>query len=209
MAYPRTRSRTRRAAAPFVFDPRRAHLLDNPERLAWFPPPAIARLLRLGPGSRCLDLGCGTGFFAIPFAARVGRRGRVWAVDTSAPVLARFRRKLRGRIPRQLKVVRVREEDPLPLDDRSVTTALLANVYHHLADPGHTLAEVRRTLRTGGRCLVLEWRPIRRKRPDQPGPPPHRRVPPRAVARALAAAGFRGMRTSRMGPHHYVVLAWR
>jgi len=198
-----------RASAPFAFDPRRAHLLDHPERLAWFPPPTIARLLRLGPGSRCLDLGCGTGFFAIPFAARVGRRGIVWALDTSAPILARFRRKLRGVIPRQLKLVRVREEDPLPLDARSATTALLANVYHHLADPPRTLADMHRVLRPGARCLVLEWRPIRRKRRGQPGPPPRRRVPPRAVARALAAAGFRRIRTCRMGPHHYVVLALR
>ena len=205
---PPTRIRARKPT-PFVFDPRRAPLLDHPERLAWFPPPVIARRLRLGPGSRLLDLGCGTGFFAIPFAARVGPRGTVWAVDTSAPILRRFRRKLGGRVPRQLKLVKMREDDPLPLMDRSVTTALLANVYHHLADPSRSLADVHRVLRRGGRCLVLEWRPIRRKRPDQPGPPPHRRVPSQAVARALAVAGFRDIRTSRMGPHHYAVLAVR
>ncbi len=194
---------------PLAFDPRRAALLDHPERLAWFPPPTIARLLRLGPGSRCLDLGCGTGFFAIPFAARVGRRGTIWAVDTSAPILARFRRKLRGKIPRQVKLVRVHEDDALPLGDRRATTAILANVYHHLVDPPRTLADVHRVLEPGGRCLVIEWQAIRRKRRGQPGPPPYRRVPTRVVARALAAAGFRRIRTSRMGPHHYVVLALR
>jgi SAM-dependent methyltransferase len=200
---------TARKPKPFVFDPRRAPLLDHPERLAWFPPPRIARLLRLGPGSRLLDLGCGTGFFAIPFAARVGPRGIVWAMDTSAPILRRFRRKLQGKVPRQLKLVRIRENDPLPLEDRSVTTALLANVYHHLADPPRTLAETRRVLRPGGRCLVLEWQPICRKRPDQPGPPPRRRIPPGTVARALVGAGFRNIRRARMGPHHYVVTALR
>jgi ubiquinone/menaquinone biosynthesis C-methylase UbiE len=197
------------AAATFRFDPRRAHLLDHPERYQWFPPATIARLLRLGPGSRCLDVGCGTGFFAIPFAARVGRRGVVWAVDTSAEVQAKLRKKVPKPIPPQLKVIRVDEDDSLPLADRAATTALIANVYHHLVDPPRTLADVHRVLRPGGRCLVLEWRPIWRKGPETPGPPPHRRVPPAAVARALRAAGFSQIRTSRMGPHHYVVRALR
>jgi ubiquinone/menaquinone biosynthesis C-methylase UbiE len=61
--------------------------------------PAMVRLLeqlRLGPGARCLDAGCGPGEGMRLMAERVGRAGRVTGIDIDAPLGEQALAMLRG-----------------------------------------------------------------------------------------------------------------
>lgn len=56
---------------------------------------AAVDLLELTPGSRVLDVGCGTGASAIPAAKAVGPEGHVLGLDVAAKMLNCARRKAR------------------------------------------------------------------------------------------------------------------
>jgi ubiquinone/menaquinone biosynthesis C-methylase UbiE len=68
------------------------HTFDNPLRRLVQDP---ERILRGGvrPGDRCLDLGCGLGYFTVPMARIVGPAGTVTAADLQPEMLAGVRRR--------------------------------------------------------------------------------------------------------------------
>src|SRR5262245_50840146 len=88
-----------------------------------------------------LDLGCGTGRFAFPLAARFS--APVIGVDPSAKMLAE------GRRDRRVYFVQGQGEH-LPLRDRAVDLVFTSMAYHHFTQPGVVAAECRRVLDAGG-----------------------------------------------------------
>ena len=99
------------------------------------------------------DLGCGTGQVAAALAPFVER---VIAVDRSGEMLQTARRRLR-----EWPNVDIRRGDleALPIEDGALDAATLILVLHHLPDPAAVLADVARTLRLGGRLLVVDMLP--------------------------------------------------
>jgi demethylmenaquinone methyltransferase/2-methoxy-6-polyprenyl-1,4-benzoquinol methylase len=135
--------------APFYDPMARAILLPfGGERL--FRRRALAPLA-IGPGTRVLELGCGTG----SMTAELLRAGaEVTAVDLSAPMLARARRRARG--------ATFRMADILAFDGRGAfDVALLAFVLHEMEAPVRrgALAAARRALAPGGRVAVVDFAP--------------------------------------------------
>ena len=112
-----------------------------------------ALLPLLSPDAVVGDLGCGTGQVAAALAPWVKR---VVAVDGSADMLRAAREQLGA-----LKNVTVKEGhlERLPLRDGELDIAMLSLVLHHVPDPGQALAEVGRTVKPGGRVLVVDMLP--------------------------------------------------
>jgi ubiquinone/menaquinone biosynthesis C-methylase UbiE len=99
------------------------------------------------------DLGCGTGQVTAALAPFVSR---VIAVDASAAMLQSARRRLHG-----IDNVDLRrgELEALPIDDERLDAATLMLVLHHVPEPEKALAEVSRTLKPGGRLLLVDMLP--------------------------------------------------
>ncbi|MDQ3696292.1 MAG: methyltransferase domain-containing protein [Chloroflexota bacterium] len=108
-----------------------------------------AAALRLEPGSRLLDAGCGTGQFALEFAA-LGCI--VTAIDVAPAMIERAR--AHG-AERQLEVEwRVGDLSSLP-DPAASYDAILARVsLQFVPNPWVALQELRRVIRPGGRLYV-------------------------------------------------------
>lgn len=137
------------AQAPVVFD-RAAGYYDATRG---FPPGVedrvaelLARAGALGPASRVLEVGIGTGRIALPLAARVGA---VFGVDLSAPMLARLREKTgeRAVFPARADAAR------LPFRDAAFDAVVGVHVFHLIPAWRDVLREVARVLRPGGRLL--------------------------------------------------------
>lgn len=103
------------------------------------------------PGDRVLDCATGTGDLAIAFANAVGASGRVVGTDFVPEMLDVARRKAPSIVFEVADVTR------LPYDDASFDIASISFGIRNVNDPRKGLSEMARTLRSGGRLIVLEF----------------------------------------------------
>lgn len=119
----------------------RGHRFDDPaawtkefesaERTAWQQPDALLASLALRPDAKIADLGAGTGYFAVRFAA-IATAGKVYAVDIEPNMVAWLGTRASNEGLGNLVAVQGSASDPqLP---EPVDLVFMCNVFHHLAD---------------------------------------------------------------------------
>jgi ArsR family transcriptional regulator len=111
----------------------------------------LPSLLALLPGEQTVaDLGCGTGEAVCALAPFVRR---AIGVDREAAMLRRARARAAG-----LDNVELLEGsiDALPIADGTLDAALCVLVLHHVEDPIAAFRDCSRTLRSGGRLIVVD-----------------------------------------------------
>lgn len=125
------------------------------ERDSWQRPADVMEALDLGDGKVVVDLGSGVGYFALKLADRVGRRGRVLAVDVRRfPLLfLRARALLRGL--HNFEAVHGEPDDP-HLPAGGVDAVLVANTFHELEHQELVLGRVKDALRPAGRLVLVD-----------------------------------------------------
>lgn len=157
-------------------------------------PDVVAELIAtgsMGPATRVLDVGCGTGNYAAELSERCGCR--VSGVDPSAGMLA----KAREAAP--WEALLVGDAESLPFDDAGFDVVISTDVIHHVGDRDSYFREAWRVLRPGG-CIatVTDSREdIRHRRPLSSHFPEtvaieYRRYPAvTMLLREMAATGFK------------------
>lgn len=112
----------------------------------------------LGSAERVLDVGAGTGQWALAFAGWFD--ARIVALEPSAGMGAEGRRKTGGLNVDYLGGT----GDQLPLRDGSCDAAWLSTVIHHISDLDGCARELRRVVRPGGAVLIRSAFPGRTDR---------------------------------------------
>lgn len=113
--------------------------------------------LAASPGESLIDIGCGCGHTTLALARRVGPEGAVVGLDISQPMLEVARRRAAGTADR---TVRFREADAQSADlgDRVFDAAYSRFGVMFFSDPVAAFANLRRSLRPGGRLAFVCWR---------------------------------------------------
>ena len=108
---------------------------------------AFVNLGKLPPGSRVVDLGCGSGIFTNVLQ----RRGyRCTGIDISPKLITIAKAKFP-------KVEFIEGDvEHLPFPDNSFDGVLLSGLVHHFPDPSHCASEVFRVLRPGGTFFAFD-----------------------------------------------------
>jgi ubiquinone/menaquinone biosynthesis C-methylase UbiE len=111
-------------------------------------------LLRIVPGHRTVDVGCGLGTAAREIALHAGPAGSTWGIDLSEAMIAEAIRRTAG------SGVSVRFQkagaEQLPFESGSLDGYRAERLYQHVHDPGHALAEARRCLVNRGRLVLTD-----------------------------------------------------
>ncbi len=113
-------------------------------------------LMRLVPGCKVLDLGCGPGSDTLALGDIVGPRGEVHGVDHDPQMVAQADE--RARAAGVSTRVRHRQADAaaLPWPDGYFDASRSERVLQHLREPVGAFAEIVRVTRSGGWVVVLD-----------------------------------------------------
>ena len=119
-------------------------------------------LLDLCPGQTVLDVGTGTGRSAIEMARRVGRTGRVVALDPSAALGAFAGEAATRSGVGDILDWRLGRAEALPFPDGTFDRAFCRWVLLHVEAAEAVVSEMRRVVRPGGRimCVEADWETV-------------------------------------------------
>ena len=131
---------------------------------AW---PALVELLKGSfslEGKTIADIGAGTGLFTKPFVEAVGPSGSVVSVELSEHFVQHLGDMKAAAAPAldNVEVVQCTDKSA-NLPENSVDVAFICDVYHHLAFPRTFMRSLRRALRPGGFCVVIDFHRIPEK----------------------------------------------
>ena len=131
------------------------HLMSMGSRLRdWLPPIKILQEAGVHFGMTVLDFGCGPGGFSLAAARLVGPEGCVYAMDIHPLAVKSVQRAADKQGFNNIQTVFGGSLVDVP--EGSVDIALLYDVLHDLPDPGLTLVELRRVLKSKGVISVSD-----------------------------------------------------
>lgn len=155
----------------------------------------------LKSGSTFIDIGCGVGFAAIPFAKKM-RNGVVYACDISEEMLAMLKNELGDAVVKNVTPVKM-DEVGVPLPDGIADGVLMQNLHHEFDNAVDNLKECRRLLKPGGIVAVIDWKPME----TEGGPPLEIRVDAKKIEKDMANAGFNEVKSLDVFPYHNFIIA--
>lgn len=120
-------------------------------------PTHVLDVIGVREGMTVADVGCGSGYFTVHLARRVGPKGRVFATDLQPEMLALLAKKTAAEKLANVIPVLATEADA-KLAPGSLDVILLVDVYHELPKPTTTLAQFATALAPEGKLVLVEYR---------------------------------------------------
>ena len=180
-----------------VFDPKNVTVLESEDRKTWQNPAEIIRMLELKSSYVVADLGCGSGYFAVPISRKVKK---VYGVDVQKEMLEYLEQKIREQKIGNIETL-LSEENKIPLKDESVDMLLSVNTLHEFQDKEKMIKEMQRVLRPNGRATIVDFR----KEDTGFGPPVSVRVSKEQVERLFEKQGLTVLTTHDLKYHCLIV----
>lgn len=157
---------------------------------------AILDATGLKPGDEVADVGAGTGLFTREFARRVGKTGRVYAVEIAPAFLNHIAAQAAKSGDDDVITPVLAGPDKTHLPPESVDVVFLCATYHHFEHPERNLASIVRALRPGGRVILIDFDQARAKNEFARE---HARGPKETYIAEFEKAGLK-LNPSRSGP---------
>lgn len=177
----------------------------------WPEPTETLRAVGVAAGQSVADVGSGNGYFALPLAELVDG-GPVYAIDVDERLLAELSTAADDRGYDNVECVHGDARDLADVVPEPVDTVLVANTFHGVERPVELARQARRSLRPGGRFVVVNWRDLPRGETtvngEPRGPPEDLRMPAER-ARTVVGEAFERVELRDLPPYHYAAVGTR
>jgi len=183
-----------------------ARNLDNPDREENQKPRELLAVLGVSKGDAVADIGTGVGFMLPYLAEAVGLEGQVYAEDIFQDFLTHAQARIdKHGLKNVATVLGIQKDVKLP--PGTIDLALVLDVYHHFNYPAEVLASIRKSLKPGGRLVVVDfYRSREHPRMSAERLKDHIRLDRDEFAAEIQSAGFRLDRQFDHLPHQYVLV---
>jgi WD40 repeat protein len=148
----------------------------------------IVAACKLKPGMVVADVGAGTGLFTRKFAAEVGEKGKVFAVDIAPTFLRYIEKTCQESGIKNVETI-LCDQFSTKLPKNSVDIMFICDTYHHFEFPQKTLASIHEALRPGGQIILIDFQRIPGKSSDSVMG--HVRAGQEVFIREITTAGFK------------------
>lgn len=183
------------------FDPGNKDVLMSSERRKALDAQRLLSLIPVMPHHVVADIGCGPGYFTVPFAKYLFD-GKLFALDIQQEMLDATREQLKAVNLTNVEI-KLSEEEKLPLEDESLDGGLAAFVLQEAENPDALLKEARRCLKKSGWLALLEWH----KKKTKEGPPVKQRIEEKKLRSMAEKLGFRfGSRHDLNGSQYMLLM---
>jgi len=166
-------------------------------------PELVFKALDLKEGDFFLDIGCGSGDYALHASRIVGDKGTILAFDINWSIIERLRSEVERSSLGNINVMVRNATEPMPLMGGSIDVCLISTMLHIIGLNKRSRAmieEVARVLKPGGRLAIIECK----KGPSDFGPPEKMRISPEDIDELTANAGFTRSGLLDMGNNYLV-----
>jgi len=164
-------------------------------------PEQFWRTFGLRANQTVVHLGSGAGFYLIPAAKIVGKKGRAIGID----VLEDMLQEAEGRAKREgvadiVETIRsnLENKNGSSLADNMADVTLVANILYQ-SDPVKIITEAARITKPGGAVIIVEWDVIA----TPLGPPAEQRVTPQSVRTIAEKVNLTFQKEFHPSPYHY------
>jgi len=169
-------------------------------------PEKLIEQVDIRPGMKVADFGCGSGFYTIASAKRVGGKGEVYAIDIQKEMLRHVASRAETEHLLNVEIIWADLEIPntTHLKEESIDLVIISNILFQAENKKNVVVEAWRILKPEGRVLVVEWKPT--EGTSIAGPPSKHRISPEACKELFLGAGFKFEKELDAGKEHYALV---
>jgi len=122
-------------------------------------PSVVTTHFHLRDGDVIADFGAGSGFFLEVLSRAVGLNGRVYACEIQRDLVEKLGNTARSQGLTNIDPVWCDLEEPggVKIADGALDAVILINTLFQVENKGVTIEEAFRTLRSGGKLIVVDW----------------------------------------------------
>ena len=178
------------------------HYVDETQRRQWQDPEAILAEIGLKPGQVFMDIGCGTGFFAVPAARITGPEGKVYGLDIQSDAIDEVKRKAAGERLTNIELTLGKAEEII-LCRACADIVFFGIDLHDFNDPVQVLRNAHQMLKPDGKLVDLDWKKVE----TGFGPPLSKRFDENTASQLIKQADFKIESIKDSGKYHYLIMA--
>ena len=149
-----------------------------------------------------VDVGCGDGFFTILASRKVGKKGKVYAVDIDPAGIEKLKSKAKTEGLTNITAEVGKAED-IVFCKQCADFILYSMDLHDFSEPVKVIQNAKQMIKPTGHLIDLDWK----KQQMSFGPPVAIRFSQEQASNLMRSSGFTIINTKNAGPYHYILTA--